>query len=427
MNEYDSDCLGQQLMNYGLTATDNHEDAGLIMINTCTVRAKAQQKAFSLIGRMTTIKKRRPDVILGIMGCIAQQEGADLLKKFPDVDLVLGTREIGKIPQILDRIIKGNEKVVATDLSIKNIPRERHDGYFRNRIKSYISIMEGCNNFCSYCIVPYVRGREVSRSSQEIMEEAKSLVLQGIKEITLLGQNVNSYLSAEREEINFPMLLRMLSGLKGLNRIRFTTSHPKDLSDDLISCFKELPFLCPHIHLPFQSGSDRILRMMNRGYSREQYMALTAKLRDIRPDFAITSDVMVGFPGESDKDFQMTIDLITKIEFDNLFSFKYSDRKGTFSEKMHNKIDEHEKSSRLSILQSIQKEITLKRNIKHIGKEDEVLVEGESKKGVLLTGRNETNKVVNFYGDIELVGSLVKVFIKRAFINSLQGTLNKNH
>ncbi|OHE57041.1 MAG: tRNA (N6-isopentenyl adenosine(37)-C2)-methylthiotransferase MiaB, partial [Thermodesulfovibrio sp. RBG_19FT_COMBO_42_12] len=335
--------------------------------------------------------------------------------------------EIGKIPQILDRIIKGNEKVVATDLSIKNIPRERHDGYFRNRIKSYISIMEGCNNFCSYCIVPYVRGREVSRSSQEIMEEAKSLVFQGIKEITLLGQNVNSYLSAEREEINFPMLLRMLSGLKGLNRIRFTTSHPKDLSDDLISCFKELPFLCPHIHLPFQSGSDRILRMMNRGYSREQYMALTAKLRDIRPDFAITSDVMVGFPGESDKDFQMTIDLIRKIEFDNLFSFKYSDRKGTFSEKMHNKIDEHEKSSRLSILQSIQKEITLKRNIKHIGKEDEVLVEGESKKGVLLTGRNETNKVVNFYGDIELVGSLVKVFIKRAFINSLQGALNKNH
>jgi tRNA-2-methylthio-N6-dimethylallyladenosine synthase len=427
MNEYDSDCLAQQLMNYGLTAADNHEDADLIMINTCTVRAKAQQKAFSLIGRMMSVKKRRPGVVLGVMGCVAQQEGTDLLKKFPDVDLVLGTREIGRIPQILDRVIKGNEKVVATDLSIKFIPRERHDGYFRNRIKSYISIMEGCNNFCSYCIVPYVRGREVSRLSQEIMEEAKSLVSQGVKEITLLGQNVNSYLSTEGEDVGFPMLLRMLSGLDGLKRIRFTTSHPKDLSDDLISRFKELPVLCPHIHLPFQSGSDRILRMMNRGYSREQYIDLIAKLRDIKPDFAITSDVMVGFPGESDKDFQMTIDLIKKIEFDNLFSFKYSDRKGTFSENMDNKVDEHEKSSRLSILQSIQKEITLKRNIKHIGREEEVLVEGESKKGGQLTGRNETNKIVNFYGEIELIGNLVKVFIQRAFINSLQGILIKSH
>ncbi|HJX33758.1 MAG TPA: tRNA (N6-isopentenyl adenosine(37)-C2)-methylthiotransferase MiaB [Desulfatiglandales bacterium] len=427
MNEYDSDCLGQQLMNYGFNVTDNHEDADLIMINTCTVRAKAQQKAFSLIGRMISIKKRRPDIILGIMGCIAQQEGMDLFKKFPDVDLVLGTREIGRVPQILDRIIKGNEKVVATDLSIKCIPRERHNGYFKNRIKSFISIMEGCNNFCSYCIVPYVRGREVSRSTQEIMEEAKSLVSQGIKEITLLGQNVNSYSSTEREEVDFPILLRMLSGLDGLNRIRFTTSHPKDLSDDLISCFKELHVLCPHIHLPFQSGSDRILRMMNRGYSREQYIDLTAKLRDIRSDFAITSDVMVGFPGESEKDFQMTIDLIRRIEFDNLFSFKYSDRKGTYAENMAKKVDEHEKSSRLSILQSIQKEITLKRNIQHIGKEEEVLVEGESRKGGQLTGRNETNKIVNFYSDIKLIGSLVKVFIKQAFINSLQGALIKSH
>ncbi len=425
MNKYDSDCLGQQLMNYGFAATDNHEDADLIIINTCTVRAKAQQKAFSLIGRMMGIKKRRPDVILGVMGCIAQQEGSNLLRKFPDIDLVLGTREIGNIPQLLDRVMR-NEKVMATDLSIKLIPRERHDGYFRNSIKTYISIMEGCNNFCSYCIVPYVRGREVSRSPKEIMEEARSLVSQGIKEITLLGQNVNSYISTEEEDVDFPQLLRMLSGLDGLNRIRFTTSHPKDLSDELIGCFKELPVLCPHIHLPFQSGSNRILRMMNRGYSREQYIGLTAKLRNIRPDFAITSDVMVGFPGESDNDFQMTIDLIKKIEFDNLFSFKYSDRKGTFSENMDKKVDEHEKGHRLSILQSIQKEITLKRNIEHVGKEEEILVEGESKKGGQLTGRNETNKIVNFYSDIKLIGSLVKVYIKRAFINSLQGTVIKS-
>jgi tRNA-2-methylthio-N6-dimethylallyladenosine synthase len=426
MNEYDSDYLGQLLMNSGFVPTDNYENADLIMINTCTVRAKAQQKAFSLLGRMISIKKRKPDLILGLMGCVAQQEGMGLLKKFPELDLVLGTREIGRIPQILDRITNRNEKVVATDLSIKRISPERYNGYFKGRVKGYISIMEGCNNFCSYCIVPYVRGKEVSRSSQEIIKEARSLVSQGIKEITLLGQNVNSYSSAERENVNFPMLLRMLSGLDGLIRIRFTTSHPKDLSIDLIDCFKDLPHLCPHIHLPFQSGSNSILKMMNRDYTREEYIGLVSKLRNIRPDFAITSDVMVGFPGESENDFQMTLDLIKKIEFDNLFSFKYSDRKGTLSEKMDCKIDEDEKTSRLLILQSIQKEITLQRNKNHIGNVEDVLVEGESKKGGQFTGRTETNKIVNFYFNINIIGSLVKVIIKRAFINSLQGSLIKN-
>jgi len=425
MNEYDSDNLSQLLINSGFISTDNHENADLIMINTCTVRAKAQQKAFSLLGRMISLKKRRPDLILGLMGCIAQQESMGLLKKFPELDLILGTREIGRVPQLLDRIMNKNEKIVATDLSIKRISPVRHDGYFKGRVKGYISIMEGCNNFCSYCIVPYVRGREVSRSSKEIIKEARSLVSQGIKEITLLGQNVNSYSSAEREDVNFPMLLRMLSSLDGLIRIRFTTSHPKDLSDDLISCFKELSDLCPHIHLPFQSGSDRILKMMNRGYTREQYIDLITKLRNIRPDFAITSDVIVGFPGESENDFQMTLDLIKKIEFDNLFSFKYSDRKGTLSEKMDRKIDEDEKSSRLLILQSIQKGITLKRNKNYIGQVEEVLVEGDSKKGDQLTGRTITNKIVNFYCNIKMIGSLVKVIIKRAFINSLQGTFIK--
>jgi tRNA-2-methylthio-N6-dimethylallyladenosine synthase len=312
------------------------------------------------------------------------------------------------------------------DLSIKRISPERHNGYFKGRVKGYISIMEGCNNFCSYCIVPYVRGKEVSRSSQEIIKEVRSLVSQGIKEITLLGQNVNSYSSAERENVNFPMLLRMLSGLDGLIRIRFTTSHPKDLSIDLIDCFKDLPHLCPHIHLPFQSGSNSILKMMNRGYTREEYIGLVSKLRNIRPDFAITSDVMVGFPGESENDFQMTLDLIKKIEFDNLFSFKYSDRKGTLSEKMDCKIDEDEKTSRLLILQSIQKEITLQRNKNHIGKVEDVLVEGESKKGGQFTGRTETNKIVNFYFNINIIGRLVKVIIKRALINSLQGALIKD-
>jgi len=422
MNEYDSDCLGQLLMNAGFVPVKNHENADFIMINTCTVRAKAQQKAFSLLGRMISLKKRKPDLILGLMGCIAQQEGPDLVKKFPELDLVLGTREIGSIPQILDRIMAGHQKVIATDLSIKRPSIDWRNDYFNGRVKGYISIMEGCNNFCSYCVVPYVRGREISRSSQEIIKEAKCLISQGIKEITLLGQNVNSYSSMEgKDVIKFPMLLKRLSSLDGLIRIRFTTSHPKDLSGDLISCFADLENLCPHIHLPFQAGSNRVLNMMNRGYTREQYLSLVRKLRNIRPDFAITSDVIVGFPDESEKDFKMTLDLIKKIEFDNLFSFKYSDRKGTVAEKLEGKIDEYEKASRLTILQSIQKEITLKKNKSYIGGLEEVLVEGESKKGGQLTGRTKTNKVVNFNCNLNKLGEVVKVIIKDAFINSLQG------
>jgi tRNA-2-methylthio-N6-dimethylallyladenosine synthase len=361
------------------------------------------------------------------MGCIAQQEGDSLIKRFPELDLVLGTRQIARFSQILGRIMDQKEKVVETDLlspaKISSI--SGNEGYFNGRVKGYISIMEGCNNYCSYCIVPYVRGKEISRSSQEIVKEANFLISQGIKEITLLGQNVNSYMSEEEKDMDFPRLLRIMSKLDGLKRIRFTTSHPKDLSNELITCFKELSNLCPHIHLPFQAGSNRILRMMNRRYTREQYYELVEKLRDIRPDFAITSDVMVGFPGESEEDFNKTLDLIMKIEFDNLFSFKYSDRKGTLAEKMGGKLDEDEKAARLTVVQSIQKDITLKRNKYLVGREEEVLTEGESKKGGQLTGRTPTNKIVNFLSDIDMIGKLTKVCIKLAFINSLQGVVVK--
>ena len=423
MNEYDSDYLGQLLIKSGFVPTDTENNADLIMINTCTVREKAQQKAYSLVGRLASIKRKKPGLILGLMGCIAQQEGSNLFKRFPELDMVLGTREIGRIPQILDIIKNEHKKVVATDLMSKQPFYSGHNGYFKGRVKAFISIMEGCNNFCSYCIVPYVRGREASRPSQDIIQEAKGLVTQGIKEITLLGQNVNSYATEIPRIVNFPTLLKMLSDIDGLARIRFTTSHPKDLSDDLIRCFKELDNLCPHIHLPFQAGSNRVLKMMNRGYTRETYMELVAKLRDTRKDIAITSDVMVGFPGESDNDFKMTLDLIEKLEFDNLFSFKYSDRKGTLAEKMSGKIDEEVKSSRLSILQSIQKQITLKKNKILIGKKEELLVEGKSKKGGQLTGRTKTNKIVNFNSDINNIDNLIKVIIKHAFINSLRGEL----
>jgi tRNA-2-methylthio-N6-dimethylallyladenosine synthase len=271
------------------------------------------------------------------------------MERFPELDLVLGTREIGSVEQLLERLVSSREKIVATDIDLRPPSAIGEDGYFRGRVKSYISIMEGCDNFCSYCIVPHVRGREVSRSPEEIRREAEQLISQGVKEVTLLGQNVNSYVWGKNGAFRFPSLLRELSRLHGLARIRFTTSHPKDLSDDLIQCFGELDNLCPHIHLPFQAGSNRILQLMNRGYTREKYMELVRKLRKIRPDIAISSDVMVGFPKESYQDFTMTLDLMGKIEFDTLYSFKYSDRKGTLAETMGGKVSEAEKSSRLSV------------------------------------------------------------------------------
>ena len=422
MNEYDSDSLAGILQGQGLSPAEFPEKADLIIINTCSVREKAEQKAFSLLGRMIVIKKKRHDIVLGLMGCIAQHKGSALLKKYPELDLVIGTREAGNIKSLLDRVVNSGERVAATDISLIPIHNLNQSGdFFKGRIKSNLSIMEGCNNFCSYCIVPYVRGREVSRPLEEILKEAEMLVEQGVKEITLLGQNVNSYSSGKSHKVKFPELLKRVSEIEGLHRIRFTTSHPKDLSDDLISAFLEIKKLCHHIHLPFQSGSNRILKLMNRKYTSDDYLQLVHKLRGIDPGFAITSDVIVGFPGESEGDFEKTLDLIENIEFDNLFSFKYSDRKGTIAAGMPDKLNDTVKSSRLKILQDMQKEKTLLRNKRLEGKIQEVLVDGLSKIGTQYSGRTGTNKVVNFYCEISMIGRLVKVKVNRAFINSLHG------
>lgn len=425
MNEYDSDYLSQVLVNNDFLPTGDPRNADLILINTCTVRDKAEQKAYSLLGRMSLLKKKNPGVILGLVGCIAQQEGTNLLKRFPNLDIVLGTREIDKIEETLERVYSDCGKIVATNVDQQPPPPVKSCGYFEGRTKAYLSIMQGCDNFCSYCIVPYVRGREVSRPPGEIVEEAEGLISQGIKEIALLGQNVNSYSWGTEKGFRFPQLLRTLVSLGGLRRLRFTTSHPKDLSDDLIASFGHLEKLCPHIHLPFQSGSNRILQLMNRGYTQEKYRELIGKLRKVKPGISITSDVMVGFPGETVEDFQMTLDLIADIEFDGLYSFKYSDRKGTLARKMKEKINETEKSSRLAVLQEIQKGITLRKNRKLEGRVVEILVEGRSKKGGQLTGRTETNKPVNFTCNNGLISELVKVKIERSYANSLWGKLIK--
>ena len=423
MNEYDSDFLAQSLINSGFSRVYDPKAAHLILINTCTVRAKPEQKALSLLGRMSEIKKRKPGVILGVAGCLAQQKGPDLMKRFPRLDFVMGPRELGRIQTIIKSIQGHGRRIVAMNLETSPLKSLRCIGYFSGRVTGYISIMEGCNNFCSYCIVPFVRGREISRPPRDILIEAKKLISDGIKEITLLGQNVNSYLWGGGQRWNFVSLLRELDKIDGLLRLRFTTSHPKDLSDQLIQSFRDMDKLCPHIHLPFQAGSNPVLERMRRGYTREKYIDMTKKLRAICPDIGITSDVMVGFPGESEEDFEMTIDLIKKVQFDALFSFKYSDRKGTFAEKMTGKVNEAEKSSRLRTLQNLQKQITLQKNRAFDGKLAEVLVEGFSKRGGQLTGRTGSNKIVNFKCNTNCIGKLVTVKIKQCFVNSLGGEL----
>ncbi len=424
MNDYDSDYLAQLLVNNGFSAVNSPDEADLILINTCTVRAKPEQKAYSFLGRMSSIKKRNPKLILGMVGCLAQMKGPGLLKRFPQLDLVIGPRELGRFKEILEGMDRYSGKIVATGLDLAPPQPAPCKGYFHKRITGHVSIMEGCNNFCSYCIVPYVRGREVSRSPDEILAEAENLLSEGIKEITLLGQNVNSYLwEVKKKKWGFPALLYALSRLNGLLRLRFTTSHPKDLSDDLIHSFHYIKNLCPHIHLPFQSGSNRILKLMRRGYTRERYLGLIDKLRKINPDIAITSDVMVGFPDESDEDFELTLDLIRRVEFDSLFSFKYSDRKGTSAEKMGGKINEIVKASRLNVLQDLQKKITLKRNKALEGRQLEVLVEGTSKRGGQLTGRTASHKVVNFISKHSEIGNLHTVTIKQSYLNSLWGEI----
>ena len=421
MNEYDSDFLAQSLIQNGFFPEKEVHRADLILINTCAVRAKPEQKACSFLGRMADLKEKNPELVVGMIGCLAQMKGKELMKRFPLVDFVMGPRELGRIIEIVKKIYDKRQRVVATGITVAPPPPVKCMGYFQNQTSGFISIMEGCNNFCSYCIVPYVRGREYFRAPKDILEEARYLLSEGMREITLLGQNVNSYAWEEGNTWNFSSLLNAMEDLDDLHRLRFTTSHPKDLSDDLLECFRNMDKLAGHIHLPFQAGANRILKLMHRGYTREEYLEIIHKLRTAKEDIAITSDVMVGFPGETEEDFRFTLDLIQQVEFDSLFSFKYSDREGTPAERMPDKISEGVKASRLQRLQNLQNSITLKRNRNLKGQKLMVLVEGPSKKGGQLAGRTGSNRVVNFDGNAGMVGKLVEVTIKESYLNSLKG------
>jgi len=424
MNKYDSDSISQVLINRGYEQTQSMQDANVIMVNTCAVREKAEAKALSLIGRLSNLKRRNSDCIIAVVGCVAQEKGMELFQRFPYLDLVVGPRNIHHIEEYLSQIKAGGERICAADMTADPSLSVRCNGFVQDKATSFLKIMEGCDNFCTYCIVPYVRGRERSIPEKQVIDEATYLVSRGIKEITLIGQNVNSYNANGTNGLRFPDLMRELDRIPGLKRLRFTTSHPKDLSDELIRCFADLHSLCSHIHLPVQSGSDKILRLMHRGYTRDTYTRLIKLLRNTRPDIAITSDMIVGFPGETESDFKESLRLIDEIKFDNIFSFKYSERVGTTASRLPDKIDEYEKYRRLYVLQEKQRQITLSKNLLLTGTTQEVLVEGPGKRGeAQLTGRTTGNKVVNFHAKDDLKGQLVTVRIVEAFQNSLFGEM----
>jgi tRNA-2-methylthio-N6-dimethylallyladenosine synthase len=421
MNEHDSEKILEILDPSNYRVTSCIDEADLIFINTCTVREKAEHKAYSLLGRLGGLKRRKKGLLIAVGGCLAQQEGERLLERFPHVDLVLGTHNLHRLPDLLEEVRAPKGRRCETcfyDMAPSMEVVSRRAG----KVRAYVTIMQGCNNFCSYCIVPMVRGPEKSRPMERIISEVQGLAQRGVKEVILLGQNVNSYGSGLGDGTTFPELLRRVDAIDGIERIRFTTSHPRDLSHELIESFHDLPKLCEHIHLPFQSGSNRVLKAMNRSYRRDDYMEKVSRLRVACPTIAITADVLVGFPGESEEDFQDTLDLIEGVQFDGLFSFRYSVRKGTEAAELPHHVPVAVKQERLRCLQQIQKGITLKKNRDLEGKVEPVLVEGRSRKDPHdLTGRTRSNRIVNFPGEAALMGHEVTVRIEKGFANSLRG------
>ncbi|MDY4948366.1 MAG: tRNA (N6-isopentenyl adenosine(37)-C2)-methylthiotransferase MiaB [Clostridium cadaveris] len=423
MNEEDSEKMSGMLKSMGYEKAENKEEASIIIFNTCCVRENAELKVFGNLGALKGLKKKRPDLIIGICGCMMQQKGMaeEIMEKFPFVDMIFGTHNAYKFPEYLNRVKQEGKAVCEiyneeTEI-VEGLPLDRESS-----IKAFVTIMYGCNNFCTYCIVPYVRGRERSRKPEDIENEIKDLVANGYKEITLLGQNVNSYGKGLDEEIDFAKLLRRINEIDGLERIRFMTSHPKDLSDDVIYAIRDCEKICEQIHLPVQSGSDDILKKMNRHYDRERYLSIIEKIKKEIPGVAITTDIIVGFPGESEEDFEETLDMIKEVEYDSAFTFIYSRRKYTPADMMLNQVDDSVKHERFNRLVEVVNEICAKKNLEYEGKCVEVLVEGPSKNDDnKLMGRTRTGKLVNFTGSKDSIGKLVNVKITKASSFSLKG------
>ena len=424
MNVHDSEQMAVLLAGIGYKLTEDSQQADLILINTCSIREKAEQKAFSELGRLMKLKEEKPNLIIGFAGCLAQHMGAKVHSRVKNVDLVFGTHNIHRLPEMVAAIQKERKKITQIDFSSKIHSLNVFAPPPIGSLRSFVSIMQGCDNYCAYCVVPYLRGPEMSRTPEGIIDEIQKLTRHGVKEVTLLGQNVNSYGKKLNHGCNFVSLIKKISDIDGIDRIRFTTSHPKDLSDELIDCFADVPKLCDHIHLPVQSGSDRILKLMNRGYSSEEYLRKIGRLRDTCPQISITSDIIVGFPGETQKDYQETIDMMEKIRFDSVFSFKYSERKGTAAQKLQGKVPEDEIKQRLKELQTLQDRHTQEKNTALEGSVREVLVEGRSRNSEHdMMGRARSWRIVNFKGGPELIGNRIKVEITRGYLHSLRGKM----
>jgi len=424
MNEYDSNKMADVLnASHGFEATSDIADADLALINTCSVREKAAEKLFSELGRWARIKKTKPDFKIGVGGCVASQEGEEILKRAPCVDLVFGPQTLHRLPALLNETLRTKKPVV--DISFPEIekfdhlPQPRADGP-----SAFVSIMEGCSKYCSYCIVPYTRGEEISRPFDDVLTEVVELAEQGVREITFLGQNVNDYRGAMHEggEADLALLIRYTAAIDGIDRIRYTTSHPLAFSDSLIEAYAEVPELANHLHLPVQSGSDRILNLMKRGYTTLEFKAKMRKLREVRPDITISSDFIIGFPGETADDFKKTMDLIHEINFDNSFSFIFSPRPGTPAANLADDTSMEEKKERLKIMQQRLSLQAARISEQRVGTIQRILVSGTSKKNAdELSGRTECNRVVNFAGSPDLIGQFVDVKITEARPNSLRG------
>lgn len=429
MNEYDSSKMAEVLLHsHGMEKTDNLEEADVILLNTCSIREKAQEKVFSQLGQWREFKKKNPHVVIGVGGCVASQEGGDIIKRAPYVDIVFGPQTLHRLPALLNERMRTNKSVV--DISFPEI--EKFDHLPAPRAEgpvAFVSIMEGCSKYCSYCVVPYTRGEEISRPFDDVLAECYHLAAQGVREINLLGQNVNDYRGKmdNGEIADLALLIHYLAAIDGMGRIRYTTSHPLAFSDNLINAYAEVPELANHLHLPVQSGSDKILAMMKRGYTAMEFKSKIRKLRKIRPDIRLSTDIIVGFPGETDQDFQDTMDLVHEMGFDTSFSFIFSARPGTPAANLPDETPMEVKKQRLQILQNRLLLQASRYSQAMIDSTQRILVTGTSKKDVQqLAGRTECNRVVNFDGPQELIGQFVNVHISDAMPNSLRGRLLPN-
>jgi len=426
MNEYDSGKMSDLLKeSHGLELTDRPEDADVLLLNTCSIREKAQEKVFSQLGRWRPWKQRRPDLVIGVGGCVASQEGGLIRKRAPFVDLVFGPQTLHRLPELIDASRRAQAPVM--DVSFPEI--EKFDRLPEPRAEgptAFVSIMEGCSKYCTYCVVPYTRGEEISRPFDDVIAEVAALARQGVREVNLLGQNVNAYRGTmhDKETADLALLIQYVAAIEGIDRIRYTTSHPVEFNDSLIAVYAEVPELVSHLHLPVQSGSDRILALMKRGHSVYEYKAKIRRLREIRPDISLSSDFIIGFPGETDADFRRTMDLIEEVGFDQSFSFIFSPRPGTPAADMVDDLPQAVKRERLETLQ--QRIGTMARQISRrmVGGTERVLVERPARKDAMqLAGRTQNNRVVNFDGFPELIGRFVDIRITEALPNSLRGVL----